>query len=74
MDSSTFWADPEPSFDAVQDFLRLPRRSGDITFDRHNARPRAPMSDALRNELHEHFRPYDERLAKWLGEEPSWQR
>jgi hypothetical protein len=74
VDSSTFWADPEPSFNAVQDFLGLPRRSGDIAFDRHNARPRAPMSDVLRNELHEHFRPYDERLAKWLGEEPSWQR
>jgi Sulfotransferase domain len=72
VDSSAFWADPKPYFDAAQDFLGLPH-CGDIAFDRHNARPRAPMSETLRNELNEHFRPYDELLAHWLGEKPSWQ-
>jgi hypothetical protein len=72
VDSSVFWADPEPSFKAVLDFLGLPG-DGNIVFDRHNARPRAPMSETLRDELHAHFRPYDERLAQWLGEKPSWQ-
>jgi hypothetical protein len=72
VDSSAFWADPEPSFNAVLDFLRLPH-SGSIAFDRHNARQRAPMAVALREELREHFRPYDERLAQWLGRKLSWQ-
>ena len=72
MDSSAFWADPEPSFDAVLDFLGLPHCDG-IAFERHNARPRSPMPETLRKELREHFRPYDERLARWLGEELSWQ-
>ena len=72
VDSAAFWADPEPSFDAAMDFLELPR-CGNIAFDRHNARPRAPMPETLRKELRAHFRPYDERLARWLGREPSWQ-
>ena len=72
VDSSVFWADPEPSFKAVLDFLGLPG-AGNIVFDRHNARSRAPMSETLRDELRAHFRPYDERLAQWLGEKPSWQ-
>lgn len=72
VDSSAFWADPEPSFHALLDFLGLPHY-GDIAFDQHNARPRAPMPETLRKELREHFRPYDERLAQWLGREPSWQ-
>jgi hypothetical protein len=72
VDSSAFWADPEPSFNAVLDFLGLPH-DGNIVFDRHNARPRAPMPDSLRQELREHFLPYDQRLATWLGRQPSWQ-
>lgn len=72
VDSAAFWADPQPSFGAVLDFLGLPR-SAHIEFARHNARPRAPIPETLRKELREYFRPYDERLAGWLGEELSWQ-
>jgi hypothetical protein len=71
VDSAGFFADPEPAFDGVLDFLGLPRR-GDTVFDRHNARPRSPMPEALRTELDDYFRPYDMRLARWLGGEPSW--
>jgi len=28
----------------------------------------------VRTGLEEHFRPHDERLAAWLGREPSWRR
>ncbi len=73
VDSAAFWSDPEPSFKEVLRFLGLPP-STRIAFDRHNARPRAPMPETVRKELREHFRPYDERLAKWLGSELSWQR
>jgi Sulfotransferase domain len=72
MDSDAFFTDPEPNFAAVLDFLGLPH-CGDIDFERYNARARAPMPDALRAQLREHFRPYDERLARWLGGKPSWQ-
>jgi hypothetical protein len=57
----------------VLEFLDLPQL-GDPVFERHNARPRSPMADELRAELDEHFRPYDERLVKWLGWEPGWLR
>jgi hypothetical protein len=72
VDSAAFWADPEPSFNAVLDFLGLPCYAN-VAFDRHNARPRVPMGEILRRELREHFQPYDERLANWLGRELSWQ-
>jgi Sulfotransferase domain len=73
VDSMTFFTDPEPVYDAVLDFLELPHR-GYPRFERHNARARAPMSDQVRAELLEYYRPYDERLAKWLGDEPTWCR
>jgi hypothetical protein len=73
VDSSDFFTAPESAYKAVLEFLDLPQL-GDPVFERHNARPRSPMADELRAELDEHFRPYDERLVKWLGWEPSWLR
>jgi hypothetical protein len=32
------------------------------------------MSGMVRKALEEHYRAYDERLAAWLGHEPSWRR
>ncbi len=57
--------------DAVLEFLGLPHL-GYPAFERHNARPRLPMDPALRARLEEHFAPYDERLAAWLGRPVSW--
>jgi hypothetical protein len=71
VDSGRFFTDPEPVYDAVLDFLGL-RRHGYPAFERHNARPRSPMPEALRATLGEHFLPHDERLADWLGQAPSW--
>jgi hypothetical protein len=73
VDSGDFFADPEAVYDGALAFLRLPNR-GYPAFKRRNARPRAPMSGKVRTELEEHYRPYDERLAAWLGREPSWRR
>lgn len=70
--SESFFAQPEPVYDGVLDFLGLPRL-GYPPFVRHNARPRsAPMGPALRAELTAHYAPYDERLAQWLGHPPPW--
>jgi len=72
VDSAAFWADPEPSFNAVLDFLGLPRYAN-VAFAQYNARPRAPMGVIPRRKLREHFRPYDDRLATWLDRKLSWQ-
>lgn len=72
VDSGRFFADPRPAYDQVLDFLGLPPHSP--AFTPQNARPRSPMPDSLRAQLEEHFRPHDERLAAWLGHEPSWRR
>ncbi|HEV2451529.1 MAG TPA: sulfotransferase [Streptosporangiaceae bacterium] len=74
IDSGDFFADPEPTYHEVLDFIGLPL-GPEPGFKRRNARPRsAPMSRSIRAELEEHYRPHDERLAKWLGREPSWRR
>jgi hypothetical protein len=60
----------------VLDFLGLPSPeevgAPYPVFERHNARPRSPLTAALRRELTEHYAPYDEQLAEWLGRTPSW--
>jgi len=71
VDSERFFTSPEPEFDAVLEFLGLPRL-GYPAFEKHNARPRSPMDDAVRDRLTAHFRPFDDKLAEWLGREPSW--
>jgi hypothetical protein len=71
VDSHRFFTEPEPVYDDVLRFLGLPH-TGYPVFERHNARPRSPMDPALRARLDEHFAPYDERLAGWLGTPASW--
>lgn len=71
VDSHVFFSEPERVYDGVLEFLGM-RRFDYPPFERHNARPRSPMSETLRSELDDHFRPYDERLAHWLGTVPSW--
>jgi hypothetical protein len=71
VDSGRFFTEPEPVYDGVLEFLGL-RRHGYPVFERHNARPRAPMPDALRATLNQHFEAPDERLTGWLGQPPSW--
>jgi hypothetical protein len=68
-----FFSDPEPCHDRVIEFLGLPRRRP-AAFEQHNARPRSPMPQDVRNRLTEHFASYDERLAALLGEVPAWRR
>ncbi|GAA2081122.1 sulfotransferase domain-containing protein [Actinomadura alba] len=68
-----FFSEPETCYDRVVDFLGLAHWRP-ASFERHNARPRSPMPEDLRNSLTEHFRPYDERLAALLGEVPAWRR
>jgi hypothetical protein len=71
VDSGRFFADPEPVYDGVLQFLGL-RQRGYPVFERHNARARSAMPETLRSTLNEHFLPWDERLADRLGQPPSW--
>src|SRR6185312_12380136 len=73
IDSGDFFTKPEPEYDAVLDFLGM-RGHGYPDFERHNARPRAEMSPALRAELTSYFEPFDQQLTRWLGKVPSWRR
>lgn len=72
VDSTEFFLRPEPVYDAVLDFLGLPRGGQYPAFERHNARPRNRLDDSIASQLAEHYAPYDERLATWLGRRPSW--
>jgi len=71
VDSGRFFADPEPVYDGVLEFLGL-RHYGYPVFERHNARARSAMPGALRATLSDYFLPHDERLSRQLGRPPSW--
>jgi hypothetical protein len=73
VDSQDFFTDPRTEYARVLRFLDLPEWYPE-RFDQHNARSRSPMPDALRARLQDHFAPYDEKLADWLGRTPSWRR
>ena len=73
IDSGDFFTDPGPVYDQTIEFLGLPNINRPV-FTPRNARPRSPMSDKVRAELEEHYRPYNERLIAWLGYKPSWCR
>lgn len=73
IDSGDFFTDPRPVYDQMLGFLGLPQR-GYPAFERPKTRPRPPMPESARTALEDHYRPYDDRLAVWLGHEPSWRR
>jgi hypothetical protein len=73
VDSGDFFTRPEGVYDGVLEFLELPR-ADHPRFQRHNAEPRPPFPSPLRKRLAEHYLPFDERLARWLPEAPSWHR
>lgn len=71
LDSHRYFASPEDEFDRVLHFVGLPPREG-IRHDRHNARPRLPLTTEMQHQLAEHFKPFDADLVQWLGWTPSW--
>lgn len=72
VDSETFGAEPQATFDEILDFLSLPPFQPD-TFGRWNARPREPMAETTRRRLETHFAPYDAALSELLGRPLAWQ-
>jgi len=75
VESERFFADPEPVYDEVCEFLGLPTYLERPPFERHNARPRqSDMDPTLREDLTAYFAPHDEALTAWLGRVPSWRR
>ncbi|MEQ4716680.1 sulfotransferase [Nonomuraea sp. B19D2] len=74
LDSHRFFAEPETVYDQVLEFLGVPHL-GYPVFERHNGRPSPqPVPRELGRTLRDHFEPYDARLVRWLGGEPSWRR
>ena len=71
VDSQRFFTDPEPVFAEVVDFLGIGAARG-IAFEKHNARPRAPMPDSVRTALEDQLADSDAELETWLGAPPSW--
>jgi Sulfotransferase domain len=71
VDADKVFVEPMPVMTEVFDHLGLARRS-ELVFRQHNARPRSPMAEDVRERLQTHFRPYDEKLVEVLGWVPRW--
>ncbi len=71
IESESFFEHPENTYGQVLDFLGLPAVMPD-SFDRWNARPSSPMTDATRSRLRSHFDGHDVALAALLGRTPAW--
>lgn len=68
--SERFFADPARAVCEIQQFVGLTPVVPENL--RHSRRPYAPMSAALRLQLHEIFADDVGRLAKIIGEDPGW--
>lgn len=71
LDSAQYFATPEAEFDKLIEFAGLGPAPA-IKHDQYNARPRLPLDECTHELLAEHFAPYDEGLAEWLGWRPLW--
>ncbi|HEV2370716.1 MAG TPA: sulfotransferase [Streptosporangiaceae bacterium] len=72
VDSESFFEDPAQEYQRLLEFLGL--RPFLPEFGRFNARPSPPMDPVVHEQLTEHYRPHDERLAALLGRPPRWAR
>lgn len=71
LDSESFFARPDVEYRRITEFLGLAPWAP-LVFEQHNARPSAPMPEAARQRLVNHFAPHDDRLADLLGRRPGW--
>jgi len=73
IESEAFFDKPAAEYQRLLEFLGL-RPWEPASFDRHNARPGAPMAAETRRMLEQHYQPHNERLADLLGRSPQWAR
>lgn len=71
VEAERFFAEPETTYAEVVEFLGL-RRWRPATFEQHNAQPGSALSELIRDELREYFRPYDDELEQLLGRPLAW--
>lgn len=74
--SERFYADPSAALRQVTDFLALPPLPPQPAgkFEKHNLASYGEMAPEVREELATSYRPHNERLAEFLGENPGWER
>ena len=72
VDSETFLAEPQRTYDQILDFLGLPPYQPPA-FGRWNTRSAPqPLAEATRRRLEAHFEPYDTALGELLGRPLAW--
>jgi hypothetical protein len=71
LSSERFFAEPEPTFARVLEFLELPAFSP-AAWEKHNAYDYRQMGDEVRGRLVEHYREPNRRLYESLGDDFGW--
>ncbi len=65
--------DAAKTFDAVQDFLRLPVRH-EVALGPYNSRTHPPIAPATKSRLAEYYRPHNAALYELIGRDLGWER
>ena len=71
VDSHRLFTTPDAVYAETLAWLGV-RPAGPVRFERHNARPRTPLPERLRDRLERHYANFDDDLTGWLGHRPSW--
>jgi hypothetical protein len=71
LSSERFFAEPEPTFARVLEFLELPAFAPD-GYERHNGYDYTKMGEAVRGRLTDHFREPNRRLYELVGDDFGW--
>jgi Sulfotransferase domain len=71
LSSERFFAEPEPTFARVLEFLELPAFSP-AAWEKHNAHDYRQMGGEVRGRLVEHYREPNRRLYESLGDDFGW--
>ncbi|MCP4397075.1 MAG: sulfotransferase domain-containing protein [bacterium] len=67
--SERFWNNSQQTLQAICQFLQVPARTFTITAPKKKRRFIKPMEENTRKWLYEFYRPYNDRLFEFLGEE-----
>lgn len=71
--SEDLYSNPVATYNQILDFLELPSYQLE-TYTKYNAGKYPLISEAMQQQLREYFRPHNQQLSEYLGEDFNWEK